>query len=156
MRVVSFKKNEVIFRQGDNAAAMYDIVSGRVGIFLKAQNGEEEKLAELEADQIFGEMGLIEYYPRSATAIALTDDVRLMELAEADLTDYLRDKPEKLLRLMRQLSGRIRETTRKYADVCRVVSQNRRAEEEKRAEEQAELWLEMENYAAFFHSNWID
>ena len=36
----------------------------------------------------------------------------------------------KLLQVMRQLSSRIRETTEKYVDVCRSVSEHRRTQSE--------------------------
>ena len=38
MNIKSFGKGAVIFRQGDAGDCMYDIQSGRVGIFEKANN----------------------------------------------------------------------------------------------------------------------
>ena len=71
MNVKSFKKGAVIFRQGDAGDCMYDIQFGRVGIFDHYGEPDEKKIAELFADQIFGEMGLLDHAPRSATAVAL-------------------------------------------------------------------------------------
>ena len=153
MRQITYAKGDIIFRQGDPAAVMYDIISGNVGIFSGYQSEQEEKIAEIEAGQVFGEMGMIEIYPRSATAVALEDDVVLAEIGEADLEAYFKDKPDKLLKLMRQLSERIRETTKKYVDVCGTVSRNRQAEEQK--EEQSELLREMDRYAEFYHTYWV-
>ena len=153
MRQITYAKGDIIFRQGDPAAVMYDIVSGKVGIFSGYQTEQEEKVAELAAGQVFGEMGMIEIYPRSATAVALEDGVVLAEIGEADLEAYFKDKPDKLLKLMRQLSERIRETTKKYVDVCGTVSRNRQAEEQK--EEQSELLDEMDRYAKFYHTYWV-
>lgn len=153
MRQITYSKGDIIFRQGDIATVMYDIISGKVGIFSGYQSEQEEKIAELEAGQVFGEMGMIEIYPRSATAVALEDGVVLAEIGEADLEAYFRGKPDKLLPLMRQLSERIRETTKKYVDVCGTVSRNRQAEEQK--EEQSELLREMDRYAEFYHTFWV-
>ena len=153
MRQITYAKGDIIFRQGDTAAVMYDIISGKVGIFSGYQTEQEEKVAELAAGQIFGEMGMIEIYPRSATAVALEDGVVLAEIGEADLEAYFKGKPDQLLQLMRQLSERIRETTKKYVDVCGTVSRNRQAEE--REEKQPELLQEMDRYAKFYQSYWV-
>ena len=153
MRQITYSEGDIIFRQGDIATVMYDIVSGKVGVFSNYQSEQEEKIAELEAGQIFGEMGMIEIYPRSATAVALEDGVVLAEIGEADLEAYFKGKPDKLLQLMRQLSERIRETTKKYVDVCSTVSRNRQAEE--REEKQPGLLQEMDRYAKFYQSYWV-
>jgi CRP-like cAMP-binding protein len=153
MRQLTYSKGDIIFREGDNATVMYDVISGKVGIYRGYQTDQEEKVAELEAGQIFGEMGMIEIYPRSATAVALEDGVVLAEIGEADLEAYFKGKPDQLLQLMRQLSMRIRETTKKYVDVCGTVSRNRQAEEQK--EEQPSLLREMDCYAEFYHTYWV-
>lgn len=152
MRQLTFAKGDIIFRQGDTATVMYDIVSGTVGIFSDYQGAQEEKIAELDAGQILGEMGMIEIYPRSATAVALSDEVVLCELGEADLEAHFKDDPAKVLQLMRQLSARIRETTRKYTEVCGTVSRHQEAEEQ--GEVKSELLDEMDRYAEFYSTHW--
>ena len=154
MKEITRSKEQVIFRQGESASVMYDIVSGRVGIFTDYQTEKEQKIAELEAGQTFGEMGMIEIFPRSATAVALEDGTVLQELGEDDLRTYFRDKPEKLLGLMRQLSKRIRETTQAYVDVCRTVSERRRAEEEKNLEARHRYQEEMNLFASLYNQCW--
>lgn len=62
------KAGEKIFNEGDPAAELYVIKSGRVEI----QQGNR-LLGTLEANDIFGEMALIDPAPRSASAIATTD-----------------------------------------------------------------------------------
>ena len=128
MKEITFNKDQVIFRQGEFGTAMYDVLSGEIGIYTDYQGADEKQIAVIKAGEVFGEMGLIEVYPRSATAVALTDGTVVTELKESDLRTYLQDKTEKLLQIMRQLSSRIRETTEKYVDVCRAVSENRRAQ----------------------------
>ena len=155
MKQITFNKDQVIFRENDFATVMYDIVSGKVGIFTGYQTDQEKKIAELEAGTFFGEMGMIEFYPRSATAVALTDGTLLQELEEADLSEYLKDKPEKLLLLMRQLSARIRETTQKYVEACSVMNENKRAEEEKDQEAGMRSEEEMKRYASLYTRFWM-
>ena len=154
MRQLTFAKGDVIFRQGDFANVMYDIVSGKVGIYSDYQGKQEEKIAELDDGQILGEMGMIEAYPRSATAVALSEQVVLSELVEDDLETYFKDDPAKVLQLMRQLSERLRETTRKYTELCGTVSRHKKAEEQ--GDDQPELLQELDRYAKFYSEHWVD
>ena len=144
MKEITFNKGQIVFCQGENASVMYDIIRGKIGIYTDYQTDKENKIAELEAGEVFGEMGLIEYWPRSATAVALEDGTVLTELGEEDLKEYLKDKPEKLLTVMRQLSRRIRETTQNYVNVCRTVNENRRTQEE------------LDKYAALYTTYWMN
>ena len=121
MKEYIFNANQVIFKQGSYSECMYDIVKGKVGIFSHYGEQDEKKIAELGSDEIFGEMGMIAVFARSATAVALEDGTVVNEISEADLKEYFKDKPEKLLKIMRQLSGRLRETTQNYVNACRVV-----------------------------------
>ena len=154
MRQLTFAKGDIIFRQGDIANVMYDIVSGKVGIYNDYQGEQEDKIAELDDGQILGEMGMIEAYPRSATAVALSEQVVLSELVEDDLEAYFKDDPAKVLQLMRQLSERLRETTRKYTELCGAVSRHKKAEEQ--GDEQPELLQELDRYAKFYSEHWVD
>jgi CRP-like cAMP-binding protein len=144
MKEITFNKDQIIFCQGENASVMYDIISGKIGIYTDYQTEQEKKIAELDSGEVFGEMGLIEYWPRSATAVALEDGTVVTELGEDDLKEYLKDKPEKLLVVMRQLSRRIRETTQNYVNVCRTVNESRRTQEE------------LDKYAALYTQYWLN
>ena len=107
---------------------MYDITNGKVGVFADYETEQVHQLAELTAGDFLGEMGMIEVYPRSATAVALEDDTALNEIGEDELNEFFKDKPEKLLKIMKQVSARIREVDRKYLNVCRVAFENASAE----------------------------
>jgi len=128
MKSITFNRDQVVFKEGSFDSCMYDIVSGRIGIFSAYGTAQEKKIAELDKEQVFGEIGLIGCYPRTATAVALEDGTVVSEISEADLGEYFKDKPEKLLKIMKQLSKRLRETTQNYYDVCRTISENDRAE----------------------------
>src|SRR5579872_3920270 len=65
---LSFKAGSVIFREGDEANELFVIKSGEV----RVQIGNRT-VRELGADDIFGEMALIDSEPRSATVTAITD-----------------------------------------------------------------------------------
>ena len=151
MKEITLGKDQVIFRQGDTATVMYDILSGKVGIYVDYETEKQKQIAVLEAGEIFGEMGMIEYYPRSATAVALEETVAA-EIGESELQNYFKNKPEKLLKLMKLLSRRIRETTQKYYDVSRSVSEHERAKD---AAEKRQRFDELQEYAKLYSRNWM-
>ena len=123
MTFLEFNKNEIIFKQGDYAPVMYDILSGSVGIYTAYGSKNEKELTILKEGQILGEMGLIEAYPRSATAVALEDGTKLHEIDEKELCEYFSDQPERVLLIMRQLSQRLRERTEDYQQALEVLNE---------------------------------
>ena len=143
MNTLVFKKGDVIFRQGDYSEVMYDIAKGKVGVFADYETETVQQLAELKAGDFLGEMGMIEVYPRSATAVALEDDTVLTEIGEDDLNEFFKDKPEKLLQIMKQMSARLRVVNQKYLNACRVAFENANAEAAN-AEKSEELKKEMD------------
>lgn len=116
-----FQKDEVIFHQGDQGESLFRILEGSVGIFVNYQEPEEKKLTELSGDQIFGEMAIIESYPRSATAVALSDGTKVQEASADELSSFLKQDPNQILTLIRFLSDRLRDLTDDYNDVCGVI-----------------------------------
>lgn len=124
----TYNKDEIIFRQGDYSSVMYQIVKGSVGIYADYGTTDEKQLTTLKDGAYFGELGVIECYPRSATAIALDDGTEVAEIAEYELSHHLKDKPDVMLAVMKQLSARLREVTKDYEEVCRTVSEADMAE----------------------------
>ncbi len=68
-QVFGFKKDQVIFREGEPGDTLYLIIDGSVRIS-KMSNNSEEALTILEGRSFFGEMTLFDKEPRSAWAIA--------------------------------------------------------------------------------------
>ena len=127
MRSITFSAGDVVFRQGSFELSMFDILEGRIGVYTDYGTPMETELAILGKGQLLGEMGMIEACPRSATAVALDNGTVLNEVTEDELSFYLRNKPELLLRVMKQLSSRIRETSDKYYLACRALLENEEA-----------------------------
>ena len=146
MNKAVFKKGEVIFRQGDPGNCMYDIVWGSVGVYAEYGTPNEKKLAELRAGDFFGEMGLLEQSPRSATVVALENDTQVSAIMESDFRDYFAANPAKVFTIMQMLSQKLRKTTQDYLEVCRTVYET--VETEKKGEEKSG-WLK--NSLKFFH-----
>ena len=127
--VLILKRNEVIFNVGDKSDCMYDIRLGTVGIFANYGTKEEKLLTQLTKDQFFGEMGIIEGYPRSATAVAMGDMTELTVIPKSEFEDYCKRNPEKTILIMKNMSARIRDLTQSYLDVCHTVAETMEAEQ---------------------------
>jgi CRP-like cAMP-binding protein len=111
-------KDTIIFFEGDPGNRCYVILKGEVRISKLIPNIGEEALAVLKAGDYFGEMALIDNFPRSAHAIANTD-IEVLAINKTDLDKVLiadRELGYKLLwTFTRTLSKRLRETNEKMA-----------------------------------------
>ena len=127
--VLILKRNEIIFNQGDKSDCMYDIRMGTVGIYANYGTKEEKLLTELSKDQFFGEMGIIEGYPRSATAVAMGDMTELTVIPKEEFENYCKENPEKTLLIMKHMSARIRDLTQNYLGACHTIAEAMEAEQ---------------------------
>lgn len=111
-----FDQDEVIFEEGSTGNSMMVIASGEVRVSQKFGEKNEETLMVLKKGEVFGEMGLLDDLPRSATIIAHSNVITLEITRPAFLT-FIQDDcisgVRVLLRLSRILSARLRETDEK-------------------------------------------
>jgi CRP/FNR family cyclic AMP-dependent transcriptional regulator len=114
----AYAKDTIMFFEGDPGNRCYILTKGEVRISKYIPNIGEEALAVLKAGDYFGEMALIDDFPRSAHAIA-NMDIEVLAISKADLDKVLiadREMGYKLLwTFTRTLSKRLRETNEKMA-----------------------------------------
>ena len=111
-----------VFHEGDSSDAIFVVVNGRVKIVTTSSDGKEFILTVLGAGQVFGEMGLLETAPRSASVISITE-VELLVIKIADFDHLLDSSPGISRKLMAILSRRLRRANSKmeslaYMDVA--------------------------------------
>lgn len=131
MESIKFKKNEIIFKEGDFPSCMYDIRSGVVGIYADYGEDTQKELALLYEGDFFGEMGLIDSCPRSATAIALESNTETRIIPLDDFSTYMNENPAKVVTIMQHMGDRLRHLSNDYLEACKVIDEYRRAEEAK-------------------------
>ena len=97
-------------RQGEDADVMHVILSGRVRVERSAAAGSAPVvLADLGANDVVGEMGVLDGGPRTATVTAL-EETHTLELHRTLLTVVLVQYPDIAADLLRTLSLRLRST----------------------------------------------
>src|ERR1051326_5329174 len=75
--MLSFKKNNTIFAQGDSTDGLFFIQEGKVQLTVVSEAGKEATLGILSEGDFFGEGGLAGQLIRMSSAIAMTDCVLL-------------------------------------------------------------------------------
>jgi CRP-like cAMP-binding protein len=101
----SYVKNSMIFSEGENGDELYIIKSGSVKI-VKIVDNNEVLLAVLKNGDIFGEMALLEFKPRAASAVAY-EDCQVMAVNRSNFERMIVDEPQIIARLTTLLAERI-------------------------------------------------
>ena len=115
---------QVIFREGDPGDSMFEVYTGKVGVYANYREENEEKLAELRTGDYFGEMGLLDHEVRSATVVSLDHDTVLNRISEDEFDEFLHDNPARVVDILKRLSHKLRKATRNYREVCQAVSES--------------------------------
>jgi CRP/FNR family cyclic AMP-dependent transcriptional regulator len=106
--VRQYKRGEVIVKEGEMAVAFYIIRSGSVDVVRDTDPHKEKVLAALGPGDFFGEMAVLDSYPRSASVKA-TMDTECLVLSRWDFLAELRSNPYIAVQMLPVLSRRLRE-----------------------------------------------
>lgn len=87
-----YKRGKAIFRQGDEANAVYYIDKGKVNITVASKQGKEGVIAILEPGEFFGEGCLAGQPLHMATATALSEAV-VLRIEKETMVRLLREQP---------------------------------------------------------------
>jgi uncharacterized membrane protein len=140
-----FGEGEVIFRQGDEGSSLFIIEDGAVEISY-GDGKAKVLLAHLFPGQYFGELSVFDGAPRSATATT-TRLSRMVRLDRDDLVDFVNKNPAASLRIIAEMSERLRQTNELMS---RQVARNVLEEEE----EHSTLGQRIADKVASFGGSW--
>ena len=113
----SFPRGTTIISAGDTNDFLYIIISGRLKVMMSDDEGREVILSILGANEFFGEMGLLDDSPRSASVVAL-EPCELLSLSKRDFKKCLLDNFELSMTVMRGLVKRLREADGKIGSLA--------------------------------------
>jgi CRP/FNR family cyclic AMP-dependent transcriptional regulator len=109
-RTAQIEAGAWFFREGDAANQMFVLEAGRVEV-VRTRQGRQLRLCELASGDCFGEMALLDLWPRSASVRAL-EPCRAIEIAAADLFALFERDPVQFaliqMNLAREMSRRLR------------------------------------------------
>ena len=109
MKTLYFKKGEEIICEGTLSDCAYIVVSGTVEVSKKANENKKQVIGILKDNDIFGEMGLIDGLPRSATVTAL-EDCSINIFSKESFESLIERNPEALMPILKILASRLRST----------------------------------------------
>ena len=113
----SATRGTAIMREGDAIDALYIVISGRLKVTMGEADGKETILSILGAGEFFGEMGLIDDNPRSASVVAL-EACELLAVSKRAFRKCLFENAQLALAVMRVLVRRLREADRKIGSLA--------------------------------------
>jgi len=110
--LVEVRSGDFFFREGDPAASMFVLETGRVTVS-KSWDGHELFLQHFAPGDCFGEMALLDLFPRSASVRA-DEDCTAIELTPANLLRLFERDAEQFaliqMNIAREMSRRLRAT----------------------------------------------
>jgi CRP-like cAMP-binding protein len=105
-----FTHGEVIIAEGSVGVNVYIVRSGRVEVFKNSPGGAIQ-LATLGANEVFGEMSLIdERFSRRTASVRALEDSEIIILDREGFEAYLKGASTGISNLIKRLSNRLRET----------------------------------------------
>ena len=108
-----YRKEQIVFSQGDPADAVFYIQKGKVKITVVSEQGKEAVVAILGTDEFFGEACLAGQAQRIATAVAMVEAV-IVRLEKAAVVSVIHKEPAFSEMFIAHLLGR---TIRVEADL---------------------------------------
>jgi len=113
-----YTSKSTIIYAGDKADVLYYIAKGTVSVLVEQQKDNKEMvIAYLNEGEFFGEMGLFEDGVRSAW-IKAKSDCEISEISYSKFRELTDKNPEFLLALTKQITNRLKETTKKATSLA--------------------------------------
>src|SRR5438445_7695954 len=112
-----YEPGQDIVRQGDTGVGAFIIRSGKVDV-LQDRGGKETKIATLGPGDVFGEMALLDEFPRSATVRAL-EPTTALGIQRWHFRGILESHPQIALALLPMLTRRIRNAEHMLPEAAR-------------------------------------
>jgi CRP-like cAMP-binding protein len=111
-----YRRDEVIFHEGDPGDSLHVVVEGQVKITRESAEGGEAIVALLPPGESFGELVLLDGAPRSATATAM-EATETMVMPRSTFLELVEGGSPFRSQLLTGLAARVRRLTNQLAEV---------------------------------------
>jgi CRP/FNR family cyclic AMP-dependent transcriptional regulator len=113
----SIARHAVVLREGDRTDNIYFVLSGAFKVLVSDDEGREVILSMMGPGDLFGEMGVVDDHPRSATVQAAQSG-ELVVIAKSDFHRCLAGSFDVSLYVMRSLAQRLRSADRQIESLA--------------------------------------
>ena len=116
MKRLHFKANSDVIKEGDFGDCAYIVEAGSLEVSTYNATNEKHILGKLKVNDIFGELGLIDGLPRSAT-VKTIENCTLNVLTRESFNILVKNNPEALVPIFKVLASRLRSTLKQIGDL---------------------------------------
>ena len=109
MKRLYFKSDSKVISEGELGDCAYIVETGRLEVSKINEQNNKQILGQLKENDIFGELGLIDGLPRSATVVAL-EDCTIKVLTKKAFNSLTTTNPKALMPIFKVLASRLRST----------------------------------------------
>jgi len=102
MKELSLKKDEFLFKEGDDTKGIYMIRSGKIEITKVTTDGWKQTIAVLSSGNFFGELSIIEKRKHEANAMAI-ENAELLKLPKEEFEKLENEDLELAAEIMKKL-----------------------------------------------------
>jgi CRP/FNR family cyclic AMP-dependent transcriptional regulator len=113
----AYPRGAAVIEAGGRTQSLYIIVSGKLQVVMSDTRGNQVILAVLKPGEYFGEMGLLDDLPRSATVVA-REPCEVLALAKADFEACLNQNIELAMTVARGLVKRLRDADNRIGSLA--------------------------------------
>ena len=113
----SVPRSTTVMASGDPTDSLYIVLSGRLKVLMSDAEGKEVILSIIGPGEFFGEMGLIDDSPRSASVLAI-EPCELLSISKRDFKKCMAENFDMSMAVMRGLVRRLREADRKIGSLA--------------------------------------
>lgn len=115
----SYPRNVFVMQAGDETDSLYVMLSGKVKVVISDDQGREVILGFMGSQDFFGEMGILDDAPRSASVYTL-EPCEMLRLSKAGFVNCLKENADVAMLVIRNLVRRLREADRKIESLALV------------------------------------
>ncbi len=120
MTTLKIKKGTVVFTEGHFSDTACIIETGTFEVTKKTPSGADKAIGILKKNDIFGEMGILDGLPRSATVTAL-EDSKVTVVTRDDFNSLSRKNPNALMPILKVMSMRLRRALKREVQIPTIT-----------------------------------
>jgi CRP/FNR family cyclic AMP-dependent transcriptional regulator len=114
-----FGRGSYVIRAGEETDALYIILAGHAKVLIPDDDGNEVILSMVGPNDFFGEMGLLDDAPRSAS-VETIEPCEMLRISRQAFLSCLKDNFDAAMLIIRNLVKRLREADRKIESLALI------------------------------------